>query len=841
MLRLALAALLIGALPGALVYRLPFFDRPRRAALLAEERAFWSIVISVALSLAVVVGLALAGRYSFDRLLVVNGIASVLLLAAGHVRLLYRGEAPAPSWSVLAPAGIVALGVWLYFPPAEFVMGGKDPGVYVNEGIQIAQRGDVIVHDAVVASVPPASRDLFFPAHRDQLQWYYGQRFVGFFLQDPNDGTVVGQFPHLFPAAIAIGYGLNGLSGARQTVGVVAILGLLAVYFLAAQLIGRVGAAAAAVLLAINVVEVWFARYPNGEVLMQAFLFASLLAFARATEGSRIFFGSVSAILVTMLLFLRYDVIIAIAALTATVALLPAIRARVGLAFGTWLVAGLAGGLVYLLGPLRAYAAYPLAFIRLSVGWWAVGAGLVVLIVMRRLLRREGLATIVRRWLPLGYAAALVGLALYAYFFRTMTGRLALFDAMAFRAYGWYITPAVIFLGLAGLVLIARDRFWRQPAFFVTFATFSVFFFYKTRIVPEHFWATRRYLAVTLPGSMIFLAALAAATVGPIGLSRWFARGKPTPRWISVVGAALVFLALTPVAATYWRQSTPVRHHVEYAGLIPKLEQLSARIGDRDLLLVEAQNAGSDLYMLAAPLAYIYARNVLVLNSPVPEKRQFEDFITWAHTRYRDVLFLGGGGTDLLTAHISAEPIAAERFQVPEYDNPYNAYPTGPRQKEFEFGLYRVIKTAAVPPAPIDLVIGGLDDLNVVRFHAREKQPDSGLTYRWTHAQSFVLLNGIQPTARTLTIWMSNGGRPGAAPPPTVTLDIDDAPLGTATPIDGVQPYTFAIPASVAERAAARQDPIRLRLRVPTWKPAELVGGNDTRDLGVIVTRVTVR
>lgn len=92
-----------------------------------------------------------------------------------------------------------------------------------------------------------------------------------------------------------------------------------------------------------------------------------------------------------------------------------------------------------------------------------------------------------------------------------------------------------------------------------------------------------------------------------------------------------------------------------------------------------------------------------------------------------------------------------------------------------------------------------------------------------------------------LTIWMSNGGRPNRAPPATTTLDLDDAPLGTATPVDGVQPDTFAIPAAVAQEAAARQDPIRLRLRVPTWKPADGVGGNDTRDLGVIVTRVTVR
>ena len=65
--------------------------------------------------------------------------------------------------------------------------------------------------DPVVASVPAASRDLFFPSHAAGN--YYGLRFMGFFIQDPADGRVIGQFPHFYPASIAIGYGVNGLSG----------------------------------------------------------------------------------------------------------------------------------------------------------------------------------------------------------------------------------------------------------------------------------------------------------------------------------------------------------------------------------------------------------------------------------------------------------------------------------------------------------------------------------------------------------------------------------------------------------------------------------------------------
>ena len=185
------------------------------------------------------------------------------------------------------------LGVWRFFPPSEYIIGGKDPGVYMNEGIQIAQRGALVVaRSGRRRRCRAFARDLFFPSH--QRPDYYSVRFMGFFIQDPDTGAVVGQFPHLFPASIAIGYGLDGLTGARRTVGVWAILGLLAVYFAGARLVGRPAAAAAAALLALHVIQVWFARYPNAEVVMQALLFAALLANARAHVDGDAFFAPVA-------------------------------------------------------------------------------------------------------------------------------------------------------------------------------------------------------------------------------------------------------------------------------------------------------------------------------------------------------------------------------------------------------------------------------------------------------------------------------------------------------------------------------------------------------------------
>jgi 4-amino-4-deoxy-L-arabinose transferase-like glycosyltransferase len=159
-------------------------------------------------------------------------------------------------------------------------MGGKDPGVYMNAGIQIGQRGTLWFDDPVIRDVPAEAWDLFQPYYgRDA---YYSTRFMGFFILDPEAGTVVSQFPHLFPASIALGYGIDGLTGARRVTGAWALLGVLAVYFASARLFGRRAAALGAALLTLHVIQVWFARYPNAEVVMQALLFAALLANARA-------------------------------------------------------------------------------------------------------------------------------------------------------------------------------------------------------------------------------------------------------------------------------------------------------------------------------------------------------------------------------------------------------------------------------------------------------------------------------------------------------------------------------------------------------------------------------
>jgi len=826
--RLALAALLVGYLPGALAFRLPFADRGHRAALAAEERVFWHVVLSVAWSLALALALAAAGRYTFDRVLIGNAALSLLLLAGGRRRLGYAGTAARVSWTALLPVAIVALGFWRFPPPSEYIIGGKDPGSYISEGVQFARTGALVIPDRVAAAVPAAERALFFPPPLNEA--FYSNRFMGFFLLDPAAGSVVGQFPHLYPASIAFGYDAAGVRGALLAVVVWAVFGLVAVYFTGVRLVGRPAAFAAVVLLAVHLVEIWFARYPNSEVVMQALVFAGLLAFARAHQDGDRFFGAAAGVLIALLIFLKIDGLLAILALaiaSATGWLVDRRPPRP--AFVLTLAIGGALGWWYLSGPLRPYFFLPLVYLNhLPRGPMFAAIAAMGLVALALVFLRERFAPRVRAVLPAVFAAVLVLLAGYAVFFRQPGGRLAPADAYALKTFvNVYLFWPGFLLAIAGIVLVARRDFWRDPGLLFVFAAFSVFLFYKIKIVPEHFWMSRRFLPVILPGALLFAAAAAI--------------GRPAPGWLrgwrlarTVAGAAI----LAGLGWQYVAAAAPLVPHREYEGMTRTIERLASRFGDRDLVLVEGRDAGSDTHVLGLPLAYVYGRDVLVLFSPRPDKGQLAAFLEDAFRRYGRVVFVGGGGTDLLSRRIGATPITDGRVQVKEYAVAFwESYPQGVRRKDFDYSVYE-LELDRPRTGDFVLDVGYQDDLHVVRFHAKE--PTEGRFIRWTGPQSFISVPGLTGREKTVQFVMHDGGRPPQAEPARVQVFFNDTPLGVIDVGKGFGTYSLALPPDAVQRAAGEDNPAVLRLLSTVWVPSRLLGGSDTRELGVMIDKVEI-
>ena len=853
MLRAIAGFLVIAYLPGALIVRLPPGSRSRRSSLSAEERVFWAVVISVAVTTLVALVLTAVGGYTLGRLVLGDLVLSAAAVAVVAVR--RRGvpagpRAPAPTRSALMPVALVVLGLLLFFPSAEYLMGGKDPGTYVNEGIQIAQHGSWTIPDTTLALLPVESRGLFVSPDSESIN--QGTNFMGFFVLDFDRGTVIGQFPHAYPVWIAIGYGLGGVTGALAAVGFWGLLGVLAVYFASARLVGRLPSFAGAILLTINVAEVWFARYPNSELMQQALLFAGLLALARAVDDDDARFGALAGVLLGVQLFARIDTLLLLMAIGGGILLLVAAGRRPRWSF--WLplatLTGLAG--VYYTGPMKYYAATPLGYLRGPGGLLAAIAAFVVAGFAIDVAARRWPVGVLgfRRWLPRVLAVAVVVAAVYGYFWRvpfdtmhdqatgaTLHQGLAANDAYSLRHYAWYVGAAGLFAAVLGLAVVTWRSFWRDPVLLTVVMSLSWFFFYKTRIVPEHFWLARRYLTVILPMTCVL-----AATGALLGVRVWWDRraaarpGASGRLWpalcCAIAGTALVgWLGWRYAAAT-----SVIVDHVEYAGLAAQLDTLSHRFGDRDLVLVESRNS-SDAHVLAAPLAYTYGRHVLQVLSPRPDRAAFDRFCQWATGTFAHVYFVADGGTDITPRGIAITPVASQRFDIPEYESALNAYPRAIRRKKFSLSVF-LLSRSDEPVVKTDIDVGTMDDVWVLRFYAKEI--DGDVSFRWVRNMSFVSLMGMAPDSRAVTLRMSSGGRPARAGAARVQVYLNDHLLGEVEVADGFHDYTVPITPAVADEAATRPGASVLRLMSTTWSPKQIVGGPDGRQLGVMLDRVRV-
>ena len=649
---------------------------------------------------------------------------------------------------------------------------------------------------------------------------------------------MVGQFPHLYPTWIAIGYDVYGLTGARYVLGLWAIFGVLAVYFAGAALLGRPAAFAGAALLTVHVAQVWYARFPNSEMIMQALAFAGLLAYARAHVDNIRCFAPLAAVLLGLTFFAHFTGILVIGGVAAATLFGRCDKQPVIPSFVITLVALGCGGLAYYLTVLSPYMARPLNYLDVlqPLHLALLAGGTLLLVGLGVAIRREATAATLRTWLPTLLLAAVWLLSAYALFFREAGGRLAPHDADGLRTYvNFYLFPIGLLAALIGWTLVSGRRFWRGSALLTVGATFSFFIFYKARIVPEHFWMARRFLAVILPISLLLVGTAAFARV------HW-----PERPWLSwtmrpaarVTRAALGGALIAWLGWHYFEDTRPILRHVELAGLIPKLEAMAGRFTSDDLLLVESRSA-SDTHVLATPLNYIYARNTMVFDRSNPDKLLFRSFLDWARQHYSRVFFIGGGGTDLLSRRTAVRTVGGDRFQIPQYERALNAYPTEVQYKEFDYGIYEFVD-GMVEPDVFDLDVGTDDDLYVRRIHAKQHD-ERGVTYRWTRSHSFVSVLGTRPSARTLTLRMSNGGRPAEAGEARVRLLLNDRWLDTVTVGEGFQPYTVAIPPELARTVAAQEEASLLVIETDTWIPREILGGSDDRDLGVMVDRIEIR
>ena len=247
--------------------------RPRISQVL-----FVSVLLSVLLVSPVALFLAEIGLFS---------LAAVCVLAALYGFFMgWRLRRSGASWRIQCTPpdrwegalwALVLVSLLLYGRPHETILGGADPGVYVNIGANLAQTGRLTIVDPLVADTPQAALGEFFREWPAASAVSY-ERFAAFFIVDSAAGLVVPRFFHLHPVWLALLYSVGGVWAELLLTPFWAAMGGVAVYLVIETLFSRRAGLVGLLLLTLCPLQLWFARYPTAEALTQFLIYGTIYA-----------------------------------------------------------------------------------------------------------------------------------------------------------------------------------------------------------------------------------------------------------------------------------------------------------------------------------------------------------------------------------------------------------------------------------------------------------------------------------------------------------------------------------------------------------------------------------
>ena len=841
------------------------FGQPLKRHICLSEALYLIMLTGVAAVSWLALVLAEVGWFSLPLLLGLVVVTSLGLVGWAawkrHGLDAFRGLRIEPS--SVAVLGVIAVAVLLPSRPFEYILGGRDHGVYVNTGVNIAKTEGIIFQDSELVAVPVESQQaLVLPqasVYKPGLPgpWSEGQRLPGFALRDLEKGIVIPHAFHLYPVWIAIFYAIGGLSFALWTTFAFSLLGALGLYMAGTRLFGRPVGLLASFLLVISVGQTWFARYPSAEIVVQFLFWSGLFAFSLLLETHNRYAACLSACAFGLIHLTKADIVFVPIVLLIVLAYvwlkgrfhrhhwsfvapyaLLLIHAGVHALFIST-VYSVDHAVRNLLPPfinqalVRAAEGHPYPLDILSRGLAqnlsgiALGLMLMGALVFLALRSRQTLSrglTLLGRYEQLGRLCLVLSLgflALYAYFLqpRLRSGSLPSSLVMV----GWYVAPLGVLLATAGFLQAVTENAEDKKDFAWLMALGNTLYLLiaGSKTSPDHFWAIRRFVPVAIPAFFLFASYLLWQLM-PRRWSHW-------PRGILPLGLAIV-LALNCLGSSW-----PLLRVVEYEGMIEQLSQLAASLPRSAVLLFDQSDAGN---RVTAPLWLIFDRTVFMVTAEAMNDPSLTAALEAWRSEGRDVYWVStlaqspnpqkGWTTDYISTHV---------LEAPLVENPVGSLPQEVGRYAITLDVHRVVTEPSLSERRIVLTPTagtGVHDQHVIEgLYNPERRP--GLTpNRWTSGQvSFSVAATGQPIE--IILRMANG-RPWDAPAPKASVYLANHLVRTITVKGGFEIYSFSVP----QEAARNQKTIELRLTIKPWNPRKAGYSQDERDLGVLLDWVKI-
>ncbi|HTQ04245.1 MAG TPA: hypothetical protein VMI54_10330 [Polyangiaceae bacterium] len=436
-------------------------------------------------------------------------------VAVGAVAFLWftrarAGGVPDPkrAWRVAGVAAALTLGFGLLYAwfPTYFLLGGQDPGPYLEFAARIAKTGGM---NLTVPSIE-AWASQHTPGYMRSFPALYGQ------LAHPEAPPgLQAQFVHLFTAYDAVFFALHGVEGAVRANAWLACLCLALGFSLLRRIATERAAFAFLVVLAINPAFVWASRITLTETLGLWLNLGGLLVLALAWDFASPKLGFLAGALFGVGILNRLD-----GGLGSFAVLGFGIAALLGKPEHRSVAA--AAAFAHLVTSLACYrdsylfsAVYYRSLVQVSdtlriLPWLTSGTDLFVLVLALMPAKLIGTLRLNETWLRMaGYAAVWAGVGWVAY---GLTVRPFLDHSEDSHTVGqltWYFGWACWFLAFGGLALALRAASFTRWLPLVAFLLPTlVIYTVRTDAAPVHIWASRRWVPHVLP------LILAAAALG---------------------------------------------------------------------------------------------------------------------------------------------------------------------------------------------------------------------------------------------------------------------------------------------------------------------------------------
>ncbi len=630
------------------------------------------------------------GLYSFSSLAVITSAASLGLLAWGatHGREWLPRPRPLSAESGLLGLLLVLAAV-LFFHPHEYLVGGADAGVYVNLGASIHRLGSWVVHNDIIANTDEVMYETLF-RRQPPSQFPEFLQFPGFYLTNPDQGEITPQFFPLHPLWLAV---WNTAGGVRSSLFATPIWGLLGVWataLVARDLFGRRCGLLSFLLLSLTATQIWFSRYPTAEALTLYLLSGGMWALARYLDEESVWYGALAGTALGLSLLTRLDLyfLVLIPVMLLLQRLVTAKLRRTDLAFVVTFGALFGQSLAFAVRQSWPYfsSVYGKALERVQQAPVAVVCGIgvcsLVAVVLVRYFRvgGPGQSAQVQRRLTVGWANAtkvlavvVVVAALYAYFLRPALAdarqswyywygdyEVANVESHNFVRLGWYLTPLGLVSAVAGMWLVLWHRVGSRVGLFVGVGLFySVLFLANSRNNPHHIYVMRRYVPVVIPYFVVMMS---------VSLDWLCYRRQKRVLGIGLTGALAAWLlgsAALPLV------------HIEYAGVIEQLENLTEELGPPPaIVLVNDEVAVGVGAFLGTPLTYLYGYTVFDLQEMYIDPRRLSEQVnTWRAEGYRVLLAEGPSSLPEVYSAFEAVPIVDSRIAYPALEVSYEHRP----------------------------------------------------------------------------------------------------------------------------------------------------------------------